>query len=126
MTKSPRGRAQMISFACSGCGRQLRVTPDRAGKLAKCPRCTLLTRIPAGSADGAVPPLAEPLPAPAVPPAGDEAATLAPLPQPGSAGAPGDPAETVTFPAGDRDAPAPAGLIGVPGYEILGELGRGG
>src|SRR5438067_1026922 len=40
----------MITFACAGCGRTLRVAEEVAGKTARCPRCRHLTPIPTSAA----------------------------------------------------------------------------
>jgi WD40 repeat protein/serine/threonine protein kinase len=37
----------MIVFACTGCGKNLKVPDDRAGKMARCPHCGQQARIPA-------------------------------------------------------------------------------
>lgn len=42
----------MIETGCSGCGRRLRVSDEHAGKLARCPNCNTIYRVP--SPDGPV------------------------------------------------------------------------
>ncbi|RCS52801.1 MoxR family ATPase [Bremerella cremea] len=46
----------IIEFACSGCGKKLRVNQDAAGKKARCPQCDTIQVVPAKSEpDGASP-----------------------------------------------------------------------
>src|SRR5437016_12568935 len=99
----------MIQFACSGCGRSLRIADTEAGKKTRCPRCGEPLRIPDSTL-------------PSGPAGGAEAATLPPP----SAATPAAQGATL-----EREDPLPQatsgpGAASVPGYEILGELGRGG
>jgi tetratricopeptide (TPR) repeat protein len=115
----------MISFSCSGCQRALAAADHLAGKHARCTACKALTPIPAPAGVTAVyrpaaaPPTAPPgnvADAPTLPPARDEAITLFPAASQGE-----------TLPP--SDAPRQAGgpdALDIPGYEVLGELGRGG
>jgi hypothetical protein len=59
--------------------------------------------------------------------AASDAATACPAPAapPGGSGA-GPVAEAQTLPPSAGSTPAPPGPVGIPGYELLGELGRGG
>lgn len=44
-----------IEFSCSQCGRQLRVPDDSAGKMARCPGCQAVLRIPGGGLPSELP-----------------------------------------------------------------------
>ncbi len=49
---------ETIEFACSSCGKRLRVTPEAAGKKARCPQCDTVQVVPADTevpADNEVP-----------------------------------------------------------------------
>jgi phage FluMu protein Com len=97
----------MILFACSHCGQKLKATDEQVGKKAKCPKCHQLSPIPQTAAPrgSETPTVAPPPPTPDAPPS--EAATIAP--------------------GGTQPEIAVAtATIEIPGYEILGELGRGG
>ena len=41
----------MITFKCFSCGATLRVSDEKAGKRGKCPRCTLMVRVPQSQAE---------------------------------------------------------------------------
>src|SRR5262245_59013914 len=88
----------MMSFRCTECSRTLRVAESLSGKKVRCPGCGSVQLVQPGGETGNVQP-----PAPS---AGDSPATVPPSVGP--------------VPAGARDERAP------PGYEVLGELGRGG
>jgi MoxR-like ATPase len=62
---------ETIGFACSGCGRQLKVAAHLAGRRAKCPQCGAIQEIPsAGPAPAPLGPAADvPAPSPGLPPA---------------------------------------------------------
>src|SRR3954447_3134798 len=110
----------MIAFSCSACRRTLRVAADLAGKKVRCPEWKEATRVPAS----------EPatLDAPSGP--ASQAATLPPAPglsEPATLGPPSD-RDGATLGVDDaRPSQGPGRAPArVPGYEILGELGRGG
>src|SRR5262245_59052902 len=100
----------MITFACSGCQLTLRVPDHQAGKRARCPECQASTPIPSAPTLG-VREVATLPPAPPLP----DAPTLAP-----PTALAGQPTLGPSGGAGAGRAPV------VPGYEVLGELGRGG
>jgi WD40 repeat protein len=117
----------MIVFACGGCGLKLQVKDELAGKDVQCAKCGHSTSL-AAATPAAV--------------AVDDARTLPPWRPAVSTNTPGAPspanaAEAVRTPANPKtgdprfdsaaDAgPAEAPAVLIPGYEVLGELGRGG
>ena len=108
----------MIAFACSTCGSRLRVSDDSAGKLARCPKCGQRNPVPAAlPASVAAHHTEVTLDEPPLP----ERATLPPvvtLPEAGG---------TVDYRPGAAPAVVvAAGMPQIEGYELLGELGRGG
>jgi serine/threonine protein kinase/DNA-directed RNA polymerase subunit RPC12/RpoP len=113
----------MISFACSQCGRKLRVQDEQAGKKVRCPHCGALTLIPSLAVSrskeegGAAEPRAQP---PQQPPDPNATAALVHADK--------RPDDETLPPAGAEGAPPPLGapLATVSGYELLEELGRGG
>ena len=119
----------MITFPCSGCSQKLRVTDDLIGKEVKCPKCGGKTRAAATQPvtvdmDDArtLPPLSQRA-------AGEDAATVPPTPdadQPTVPPATPKPSDAFTRSFTEDDAPAATGEVCIPGYELLGELGRGG
>ncbi len=110
----------MITFACSGCGQKLRVTPEQAGKQMRCPRCQQVGPIPAA------PPAADPV---ATPPPASEVPTVSAPPSGPSThdfAHPGDSPprkELVDFLAPPQAADE-LGRLG--GYRVLKVLGQGG
>jgi serine/threonine protein kinase len=127
----------MISFVCSQCGRRLRAPDEQAGKKMKCPQCGGVTEVPrlvAAAPDGGAAPTGQP--------AANPGPTLSPisppiLVEPLDATEPPSTSTQATATPNDATLPPPAvvevwpvasvlPLVGVPGYEILEELGRGG
>ncbi|MBC7857054.1 MAG: hypothetical protein IAF94_26790, partial [Pirellulaceae bacterium] len=45
----------VLEIPCGGCGRALRVAPESAGKMARCPICGHITQVPATLAASVVP-----------------------------------------------------------------------
>ncbi len=88
----------MVAFHCPHCGKHFRAPDELAGQRVRCRGCRRILPIPANTA-----------------------ATLA-LPDPGGRSN-GPPAETLGAPP---PSGSPGGVPNVAGYEILGELGRGG
>ena len=114
----------MISFTCSHCDRTLKVPDEHAGKKAKCPRCGQLTLIPHAATMAAPGGSEAPTISPPPPQTPSEQETLVPSPAP-----PALASESATVAPEGGTLPhldiAPAS-VEIPGYEILGELGRGG
>src|SRR4051794_13499456 len=96
----------MIRFVCEKCGKRWQVADQLAGKKARCAGCSQVTVVPLTDPVGERP-----------------AVTAAPRPtrrnQPAEADVP-------TLAPDDSGEPAGRILPGVAGYEVLGELGRGG
>src|SRR5262249_23396514 len=136
----------MIVFSCSACQCKIQVADDLGGKKARCPTCKATLLIPTAPAtpDEAAATLA---PAPSIPehvaheappPSGEDQEALAAPPPPAAAAAPsrrggGGDDEAATLSGSSATHPVAAagggGVVSgvhVAGYEILGELGRGG
>jgi hypothetical protein len=47
--------SDVLEIPCGGCGRALRVAPEHAGKMARCPVCGHITHVPASLSVGTVP-----------------------------------------------------------------------
>jgi WD40 repeat protein len=98
----------MIELSCSGCGATLEVQDRSVGQRVMCAECGAPTLVP---------------------PAADEAATVPPAPPDETVTRPPRPAtaesDQTTLPPSAAYSVAGA-AVGVSGYEILGELGRGG
>jgi WD40 repeat protein/serine/threonine protein kinase len=105
----------MIAFTCNWCRQKLKIKDDLAGKKGRCPHCKSTVVYPRG--DTAT--------------NRGDALGLPPPSRPMTT-RPGDAAATRLSQAGDQrwvplaaDEAASGGMV-VPGYEVLGELGRGG
>ena len=55
-----------IELPCSGCGQQLRVRDEDAGRQARCPQCGAITSVPPSSPQGSIGPTPSPEPQPSV------------------------------------------------------------
>jgi eukaryotic-like serine/threonine-protein kinase len=124
----------MLSFFCPHCARGLRIKDELAGKRIRCPACLQVSPVPAARSAGAeageqatVPPLVVP----------EIAVTTDDLPvgrQAASSNGTGQATVPPRRPTSDdplatkarEDARSAAPGVRIPGYEILGELGRGG
>src|SRR5262245_23780277 len=120
----------MIGSRCRKCGQPVTVSPEQAGQMAPCPACAEVERVPAASALGAVVgggPGSNPrdeerdsIPTEQIPPLPPE---VEPNERPASH-------ETVNPFSQERGSRPPAGgseaaAFVPPGYELLGELGKG-
>ena len=121
----------MIVFACPSCQKPLRIGAEHAGKQIRCPGCEHRCRIPPLSA-APVQPGSPSTAKTSAAPAGvvSERPTLPPT-TPTNAQEDLPPAvsvETATLPPAPATSKASAAALvdSVPGYEIVGELGRGG
>jgi WD40 repeat protein/serine/threonine protein kinase len=129
----------VIAFTCPQCKSRLSVKDEFAGRSSECPTCRQPVQVPA-TETATLPPATQSSELPALtrppvetatlpPPAGthsSERSSLQPpvveaatLPPPIDT----DPFRTL---AGETVGPAPSAATQVPGYEVLGELGRGG
>ena len=128
----------MLTIACSSCQKKLSVQDDAVGKRVKCPGCSQVTTVPTQSATNEDLRTAPPAPNPDLPPTppNNNVAEQRTMPPAAANPTPAAPlpvrmGETVSFPpAGLATEPISADsgatFVDIPGYEILGELGRGG
>jgi serine/threonine protein kinase len=95
----------MISFACPACGHSLQSEEERIGETGTCPACGASYQVPPGE---------RPKPDNSTPTNGGGVPTVFYVPT----------AESP--PATPNNSASPSVPVQIPGYEILGELGRGG
>jgi len=116
----------MISVDCPKCGKHLKADDTASGRKIRCPACAAITFVQAPAGDSKPDCDAAATVPPAAPAPTSEQTTVPP--------APADAAATVPPAAGPREPTEDDTLVRqedvggavVPGYEILGELGRGG
>src|SRR3954447_5592276 len=116
----------MIAFTCLQCRQPLHVPDEAAGKPVRCPRCGQVATIQAAAAVPRT--LTSPGSGKGAPAAMQPSAPLTPQQTPAATNGPRTDGIRAN-PAGSTVPQAPPAAIpvaGVPGYAILGELGRGG